>query len=354
MKKTTIKDIAAAVGVSPSAVSAALNNRAVPRLSPETKQRILQAATAMRYKPNYVARSLVSRKSHTLALIVTSILNPYYPELAKGIEDQAYSLGYNVFLCNTDNDPGRNERQIELLLGKGVDGFIVASAVYKDPMLAYLLKEEVPLVLVNRTLEDDEVGQRVDHIVLDNVRGAYIAMDHLYRLGHERIGILAGQMNTSTAVERTVGLKRAQADYGFRFDPGYFIECNFNMEQAYQATMKFISMKHRPTAIFAQNDHMAIAAREAILKSGLKVPEDVALVGFDDIAIASLQGIELTTVSQRKYEMGALAVKILCDKIQGKLPPMTNKIKLDPTLIVRKSCGYGMQQGASPGRSINS
>jgi DNA-binding LacI/PurR family transcriptional regulator len=167
-----------------------------------------------------------------------------------------------------------------------------------------------------------------------------MAMEHLYKLGHRQIGIIAGGLNISTAIERTEGAKKLLKDYGLKFDPNLMIECHFSKDFAYHATKKFLSMKHRPTAIFAENDYMALGSREAILDTGLRIPEDMALVGFDDIVIASLRGIEITTISQKKYEMGSLAVKILIDKIQKGMPLMVNQTILEPELIIRSSCGY--------------
>jgi len=171
-------------------------------------------------------------------------------------------------------------------------------------------------------------------------------MEHLYRLGHKRIGIIAGALNISTAAERTGGAKKLLANYGLKLDPDLVIECNFSKELAYHATKKFLSMEKPPTAIFAENDYMALGTREAILDVGLKIPENVALVGFDDIVTMGLKGVEITTVSQKKYEMGSLAVKILIDKIENPNLKMLNQIVLEPELIIRNSCGhrlYGYQ-----------
>jgi len=165
-------------------------------------------------------------------------------------------------------------------------------------------------------------------------------MEHLYNLGHRRIGVIAGSLRTSTAIERTEGVKKFLRDYDLKLDPDLLKECNFSKELAYTAMKKFLSLKKPPTAIFAENDHMALGAREAILDSGLKIPEDVALVGFDDIAVTGLKGVEITTISQKKYEMGSLAVKILIDKIENRSLPMANQIILEPELVIRNSCGY--------------
>ena len=337
-QKPTIKDIARVARVSPTAVSMALNDR--PRISPETRKRILRIAKELNYQPNFVARSLVMKRSHTLGVIITTIMNPFYPELAKGIEDKALELGYTIILCSTNYDLKLERYYINVLRSKGVDGIIFSSVEVDDPNIKPLIDERFPFILVNRRIHNRFLDRKVDYIVLDNVSGGYMAMEHLYRLGHRRIGIIAGGMNISTAVERTEGAKKLLKDCGLKFDPNLMVESQFSKESAYSATKKFLSMEPPLTAIFAENDYMALGCREAILDAGLKIPEEMALVGFDDIVAAALKGIEITTVSQKKYEMGSLAVKILIDKIKNGTPPMVNQTILEPELIIRSSCGY--------------
>jgi len=337
-KRPTIKDIAKIAVVSPTAVSMALNDR--PRIGQETRRRILCIAKDLNYQPNFVARSLVIKRSHTIGLIITTIMNPFYPELAKGIEDKALELGYNIILCSTNCDLKLEKYYIDMLRSKGVDGIIFSSVEINDPNIKPLIEDHSPFILVNRRIHNRFIAKKIDYIVLDNFLGGYIAMEHLLKLGHHRIGIIAGALNISTAVERTEGVKKSLKDYGIKLDPNLMRECNFSKELAYHATKKFLSMKTPPTAIFAENDYMALGVREALLDSGLKIPEDMALVGFDDIALTALRGVEITTISQKKYEMGALAVKILIDKIKNGTPAGVNQIILEPELIIRNSCGY--------------
>lgn len=341
IKNPTIKDIARKAKVSPTAVSMALNER--PRLGEETRKKILRIAKELNYQPNYVARSLVSKKSHTLGLIITTIMNPFYPELAKGIEDKATELGYNIILSSTNYDLKLEKYYINILRSKGVDGIIFSSVEANDPNIKPLIEEHYPFILVNRRIRNRLIDKKIDYIVLDNFSGGYKAMEHLYKLGHRRIGIIAGSLTTSTAIERTEGAKKLLKDYGQKFDSDLLMECNFSKELAYHATKKFLSMKSPPTAIFTENDYMALAVREAIMEAGLKIPENMALVGFDDICAAGLRGVEMTTISQKKYEMGALAVKILIDKIKNSTIPMSNQIILEPELIIRTSCGYRLR-----------
>lgn len=338
-RKPTIKDIAAAARVSPTAVSMALNNR--PRISDETRKRILRIAKRLNYQPNFLARSLVIKRSHTIGLIITTIMNPFYPELAKGIEDKARELGYNIILCSTNYDLRLEKYDINMLRSKGVDGIIFSSVEINDPNIRPLVEDHFPFIMVNRRIFHRTLDKKIDYIVLDNFSGGYMAMEHLFKLGHRRIGIIAGTLNISTAAKRTNGAKKLLSDHGLNFDPNLITECHFSKDLAFQATKKFLSMTKPPTAIFAENDYMALGVREAVLDGGLRIPDDMALVGFDDIVAAALKGVEITTVSQKKYEMGSLAVKILIDKIEKQSSPMANQIILEPELIIRKSCGYG-------------
>jgi LacI family transcriptional regulator len=337
-QKLTIKDIARVAKVSPTAVSLALNNR--PRISTETRERILRISKELKYRPNIAARSLVNKKSQTIGLVITSIMNPFYPELTKGIEDKAFEAGYNIIFCSTNEDLKLEKYHIENLLSKGVDGIIFSSVKTRDPNIYPLFEERYPFILVNRRIHDPSLDKKIDYVVLDNASGAYQAVEHLYKLGHRRIGILAGPLNTSTAAERTDGARRLFKEYGLRWDPTLFRVCNYSKELAYRATQKLLSLRNPPTAIFCENDYMALSARDAILDKGLRIPGNMALMGFDDIAETALKGVEITTVSQKKYEMGTLAVKVLIDKIERGSPRMASQIILEPELIIRKSCGY--------------
>jgi len=352
-RRPTIKDIAKMAKVSPTAVSMALNDQ--PRIAAKTKARILQIAHQLGYQPNFVARSLVKKKTHTIGLIITTILNPFYPELAKGIEDKASESGYNIILCSTNYDLKLEKYYIDILRSKGVDGIIFSSVETRDPNIKALIEDRFPFVLVNRRVHNPLLSKRLDYIVLDNCAGGYMAMEHLCRLGHRRIAIVAGGFNISTAVERTEGARKAMKDYAIKAEPSLLAECHFSKEMAYDATKRFLQMRNPPTALFVENDYMALGAREAILDTGLRIPEDVALVGFDDIAAAALKGVEITTISQKKYEMGSLAVRILIDKIEQKTPSMVNQIILQPEIIIRNSCGFRLHgyrfEGPPKGRS---
>lgn len=337
-KRTTIKDIARLAKVTPTTVSMALNNR--PRISHHTRKRIINIAKKLNYKTDLVAKSLISGRSYTIGLIINNISDPFYPELAQGIIEKAYEYAYNVIICNVQGSQLVENSSIDMLRSRGVDGIICAVSLVDDPHIKPLINEGFPLILINRTIYDPKLSKILNAIVLDNFSGGYQVVEHFYRLGHDRIAVLSGRLTASTAIERTEGARKAMINFGLKAAPLLFSECNFSREQAQFAVEKLLKIKKHPTAIFAQDDNMALGAREAILKRGLKIPEDIALVGFDNIQASSISGIDLTTVSQKKFEMGALGVKMLVDKIEGRILSLDSQIVLKAELIIRKSCGF--------------
>ena len=345
---TTIKDIARVAGVSHTTVYRALNDK--PRISQSTKDRIISIARNFNYQPNVLAQSLVLGRSRTLGLVITTIVNPFYAELAKGIEDTARSLGYNIFLCCTNFDLSLEGRYVDMLLSRGVDGIIFTSAHTRDPNIARLVRDEFPLILVNRRVYGDPVMGETDYVVVENVMGGFLAVEHLIRMGHRRIGIISGAPDSSAAVERLEGARKAFVEYGLNPAKLKVLEGDFLKPSGYEAARSFLNLKDPPSAIFGVNDYMALGAFEAVLDSGLRVPEDVAVIGFNDITFSAMKGIELTTIGQRKYEMGAIAVRTLIDKIEGRDRGQVRQIALEPELIVRKSCGYHLRGYTVPRR----
>jgi LacI family transcriptional regulator len=326
-RNTTIKDIAKVAGVSHTTVYRALNDK--PRISRSTKERIVSIARRYNYQPNVLAQSLVLGRTKTLGLIITTIVNPFYTELAKGIEDTARSLGYTIFLCSTNFDISLERLYIDMLRSRGVDGIIFTSAHTHDPNITRLV--------------EDPAMDRTDYVVVENVKGGFLAVEHLIRMGHRRIGIISGSPDSSATVERLEGARKAFGEYGL--DPAdlLVVEGDFLKPSGYEAAKKFLDLKNPPTTIFGLNDYMALGAYEAVLDAGLRVPEDIALIGFNNITFSAMKGIELSTIGQKKYEMGSIAVHILIDKIEGRDGDQARQITLEPELIVRKSCGYHLR-----------
>jgi LacI family transcriptional regulator len=337
-KKVTIKDIARLANVSHTTVSRAMNDKS--RIRNETKEKILSIAKELNYRPDFIARSLVIRRTRTLGLVITTIANPFYNELAQGIETTARGLGYNIILCSTHSDLTTEKQHIEMLRSKGVDGMIFSSAHMGDPNILVLAEEGFPIVMVNRRTYHPVVKEKVDYVGIDNILGGYLAVEHLIKLGHKRIGVIGGSSDSSVGFERLEGGKKALEAYGLKPTTEYFLDGDFLKESGYRGGKRFLKMEEPPTAIFATNDYMALGAYQAIVEEGTKVPEEMAIVGFNDIEFTAMKGIELTTIGQKKYEMGALAVKALIERIEGKRSEVPQEIILQPELIIRKTCGF--------------
>jgi LacI family transcriptional regulator len=324
--------------VSHMTVSRVLNRD--PRVKQETRRRIQKIIDKLNYRPHPNARSLASKKSHLLGLIVADIRNQFYAELSRGIEDKARKAGYSVIFCSTDNQPDSLKTYIEHLNYAGVDGFIIASSRLNEPVVENLVLKRFPLVLVNRNIK----SQKANYVVLDNEKGSLLAISHLISLNYTKIAAILGPSNLSTGIDRLNGYKQALRENNIPCRDDYVIQGPFTKEVGYEGAIKLLSMDDRPEAIFGGNDYIALGVIDAIDELGLKIPEDIAVVGFDDTEFASNKRINLTTVSQRKYEMGNLGVQILIDSIERKETDYQHRVVLKPRLIIRESCGHKIRQ----------
>jgi LacI family transcriptional regulator len=332
----TLKDIARLAHVSHTTVSRVINNR--PGVKAATKKRIMRLVKELDYQPNLVARSLVVKRSKNLGMIITTIRNPFYLELAQGIEDTARSFEYNVILCCTNHDLFLEGEHIRELKRRGVDGIILTSAQIKDGHVAALAHEGFPLVLVNRKVLEPDLSDKVDYIGIDNVKGGEIALEHLIKMGHRRIGIIRGSLESSVTVERMEGACKALARHGLSLEDDLVFGGDYLKGTGYEAAKKFLSLPNPPSAIFSLNDYMALGVYDALMEHGVRVPEDMALLGFNDIEFASLNMVGLSTISQKKYTLGSMAVRRLMERIEG--AQAGREWILEPELIIRRSCGY--------------
>jgi len=332
----TMADIAKRAGVSTVTVSRALNDK--PDISKETKAHILAIARELNYAPNVHARALATGDSKTLGLIVADSANPYYAKLVRGVEDTASAHGYGVILCNTSEDQERELRAHQMLLEKRVDGMLITSIQVGSVPLYRLVREDVPFVLLNRYLEDIET----DYVINDNRLGAYEATAHLCQLGHRHIAHLTGSQQISSVRERLAGYRQALEECDIPFDPTLVIRCGLFLEGAYQQAKAVVrTFSPPPTAVFAYSDLLAIGVLKALREVGLKVPQDLALVSYDDIEFAAFVEPPLTTVAQSAYEIGQQGTEILLDKIQWPEEEEweLRRVVLQPELKVRASCG---------------
>lgn len=330
--RITIKDVAERVGVNPSTVSRVLNGDSTLSIREETKNRILEAIKEMGYTPNPIARSLRKKTSDAIGLLIPDITNPFFPEVIKGAETAASEKGLSLILCNTDENSDRERNLVRFLIDRRVDGMLLFSSRLEDETVSEVEKSGIPYVLVNRGSRSNSGA----HVVVDNALGARLAMQHLISLGHCKIAHISGFLYTETGLERLEGYRKSLNAAGLPFDSEYMVEAGFTVQQGYIAMQKLLSLKNPPTAVFAANDLMAMGAMTAITEKGFRVPEDISLVGFDDIWVAERITPALTTVKIPLNEMGSLAMQIISDKIEQK-EIQDERIILNPELIIRSS-----------------
>jgi LacI family transcriptional regulator len=332
--EVTIKDIARKANVSYATVSRALNNKRGVRES--TRHRVLELAAEMSYTPNAIARGLVKKQTLTLGLIIPDITNPFYPEVARGIEDGATEEGFSIFLCNTNWEREREVDYLRLLAEKRVDGIILAPMDNEVEAVEHRLTGKIPIVYVSNAPH----GTQRSFVVIDNVLGGFLATEHLIRAGYRRIGFVGSTEDSLTIEERLKGYRRALKKHSLAIEKKYIQMGEFKLETGYRIIRRLIADGDYPRAIFAENDLLALGILQGVKASGLSVPEDVAIVGFDDIPFAGFPEVQLTTINQPKYEMGRKAVEILLEQIGGSAasqPVQIRQIYLNPQLVVRES-----------------
>jgi len=330
-KNPTIKDIARLANVSTTTVSHVLNN--TRRVSDKLSDRVQTVIREIDYKPNAMARALRVHSSKTLGLIIPDNSNPFFSEIALGAEDCAFRHGYSLFLCNSRHDSARESTYMTTLSTYAVDGLILSAVSDDLNQLSEFVKSGIPLVVVDRKLPVPDV----EFIYSDHIEGAREATQHLVELGHRRIGIITGPTDVRPALDRIQGFEEVLNEHGIPIDPDLCILGDFQVESGRRAARKMMELSDPPTAVFACNDMMAIGALQTLRTLGFKVPEDVSLVGFDDIFLASLLDPPLTTVAQSAYAIGEMAVASLIKRIDGsnKLVPQDQSLPTD--LIIRKS-----------------
>ena len=326
----TIKDIAEETGFSNATVSRALNNKY--GVKPDTRDRILAAARASGYTPNGIARGLVKRRTHSIGLIIPDISNPFFPEVARGVEDSAREKGYNVFLCNTNYDGSQENHYIQLLVEKRVDGIILASGFQESAPQNFESIDSMPIVSLCTRFEN----VRNSFVVIDNERGGFIATKHLIEQGYTAIGFIGDKGDGIAEGQRYRGYRQAMAKFNLPIEERFVLAGDLKMETGHKIIKRIIDARELPQAFFVENDLMALGVIQGIKESGLQVPDDIAVVGFDDISFAAFPEISLTTVRQPKYEMGKLAADILLDLILSGTQVQKRYI-LEPELIVRSS-----------------
>jgi LacI family transcriptional regulator len=328
----TLKDIAKKASVSVMTVSRVINDK--PDVSDETRKKILKLINEFDYKPNNIARGLVMKKTHTIGLIIPDISNPFLSSIAKAIDDKAQKFGYSVIFANTDNSLEREKKAVELLRSKQVDGLVVSLLLGNKEVLDKFKKANYPVVQIDRTVSNNDYPL----ISIDNENSAYRAVEYLIKKGHKKIAHITGDLNSTPAIIRLKGYKKALADYNLKIRDNYIVEGNYTKEYGYQGMNKLLGLNDRPTAVFAANDMSAAGIYLSASKNGLSIPEDISVVGHDDVDIATLLKPELTTMRQPTYQLGEIAITVLLEMINNKInfSKIENRT-LQTDLIIRES-----------------
>jgi LacI family transcriptional regulator len=343
-KRPTIADVARAARVSKSTVSRVLNGR-TNYMREETRQRVLQAMDALDYRPSAVARSLVSKRTQTVGLLISDVGNPFYPEVIRGVEDVALKAGYDVFLCNTSYDLERGMAFVHSLADKQVDGAMLMSSSMSDELVLEFAQYQIPVVVLDWQL--GAVEGVIGTIAVDFENGIRATADHLVDLGHRRIAHVSGPTDLRTACTRRDIFLAALTRRGI--DPAAIVvvEGNFRIDGGRQAMAELASLPQPPTAVFAGNDLMALGIVWEARKRGLEVPRDLSVVGLDDILLAQQSVPSLTTVALPRYEIGNLAMRMLLD-----LVPVAHESRSTPVCRDVVSTQLQIRQSTAPPVSL--
>jgi DNA-binding LacI/PurR family transcriptional regulator len=348
MKKTTVKlsDIAKLCGVSTATVSLVLSDN--PRISKETKRKVLKVVKQLGYYPNISARALSTNITKTLCVVVPQISHvfsdPFFGESLSGVYDYASKAGYRILFEVATYEFCFYKRYLQLFKERSIDGMLYIGSTLNDTYLVDIEKEGYPFILVGSYFPEGK-GPQLSYVIGDNVKGGYLATKHLIELGHRRIAFITGHFKVISAWDRFLGYKQALKEAGITFDKSLIAKADFDEQTGYQAMKKLfdrfndkVGKNDGFTAVFAGNDLMALGAIRAIKEKGLKVPDDIAVVGMDNIRMASFGESPLTTVEYNVYQMGKIACQKIIEQIEKKTVYQIKEV-LPVKLVIRESCG---------------
>jgi LacI family transcriptional regulator/LacI family repressor for deo operon, udp, cdd, tsx, nupC, and nupG len=329
---SSLVEVARRAKVSISTVSRTINQTG--KISPKTQEHVRRVMRELGYKPNRVARRLrAGGKCHLLGLIIPNIQNPFFADLARGVEDVAYRNSFAVLLCNYDEDAAKEAFYLDVMQQETVDGVILPPVHERDPAVLKFARGDIPVVCVDRALAD----VALDRVEIDNDRGAREAVAHLLQRGHRRIGFISGPADSSTGRARLAGYRSGLALAGVPAAEELIRYGDFKQESGRRLADELLALSSPPTALFVSNNLMTIGALEAISARGLRIPQQIGLIGFDDLPLAAVFQPPLTVVRQPAYEVGRSAAELLFRRIEEPMRPVVS-LKLSPELVVRGSC----------------
>jgi LacI family transcriptional regulator len=330
--RVTMADVAREAGVSSMTVSRVINNKG--HVSPETRARVREAIERLGYRPSGIARSLATRRTGTLGLVVPDVANPFFADVARGVEQVAYQAGYNVFLCNTEEDPQRERAVLASLEEKRVDGVVLCSSRLEDDLLAEAVTAHPAAVLVNRRLDPQPAG--VGTVVVDDVTGATLVTRHLLKAGHRAIGFLTGPPISRSGRRRVRGFRDTLAAWELTPDPDLMPACAPTVAGGRAEALALLRAHPELTALLGYNDLVAVGVLQACAELGRDVPDGIAVAGFDDIPLAALVSPPLTTCHIPRDDLGARAMRRLLAQIAGEAED-SQEIVVQPELVIRAS-----------------
>jgi LacI family transcriptional regulator len=333
-QRVTMSDVAREAGVSLMTVSRVINDKG--EVSSATRQRVLDVIERLDYRPSSIARGLVTQRTGTLGLVVPDISNPFFSEVARGAEHEAYAAGYNVFLCNTEEETQRELTALQSLEEKRVDGVVLCSSRLDNGDLRQALARHPAVVLANRRLEPIDGDNEVGVVVLADMAGGQMATQHLLDSGHRAVGFLAGPPASRSGGQREIGYRAALDAASLPYNPDWSRHCLPTVQGGRETTHDLLVAQPELTALFCYNDLVAVGALQACADLDHQVPDDLAVVGFDDIPLAALVTPPLTTCRVPRYELGAQAMRLLLDHINGCCGEFSD-IVLGPELVIRAS-----------------
>ena len=337
-RRVTLADVARRAGVSRAAASYVINGK--PGVSQMTRERVLAVAEELEFRPNRLARGLRDGHSKAIGLLLADVSNPFYPEIAAGVLEVAKTLDYKVFLSHTGDDSRQQASEAYALVDHRCDGLIFTTLTSADRhLLEQLIRHSVPFVQLVRRVP----GIAADFVGIDDESGGRVVGEHLLALGHRDIAVVAGPQQSSASRARAHGLCQTLASRGIALPPQRWAESSLTREGGYQAARRLLAAARRPHAIACGNDVIALGVIDALMDAGLRVPGDVAVIGYDDMSFASSRLIGLTTIHQPRHEMGAEAARLLINRIQHPDSPPCERI-LAHRLVPRRTCGEGVRR----------
>jgi len=329
----TIKDVVRLSGVNAAIVSRFLNDDPTLSVRQETKDKIKAAVKELDYKPNLVAKALRSHTMRNIAVLVSDISNPFFSQLYKGAQKAAHDLGYTLTLYDTEEDADKEKKYVDMIARSLSDGILLASVYIDDATIQEIEKRDLRYVLVNRSSRDHS-GM---FVTVDDAKGVRLAVRYLHEQGHRRIAHITGPLYTTCGINRLSAYRETMMSLVLECPPGYIIESSFRSEAGKRAMENILPLSNRPTAIVSGNDLIAIGAMSAIHEAGLRVPEDISIIGFDDIWLSGFTTPALTTVTYDKAKLGSRAISLLIDNIENKRPVNPGTEVMDVSLLVRES-----------------